>query len=453
MRFLAYLAVLAVGVGLGLSLARAPDPGPVSLTPSKAFTCSMHPEVRSHEPGDCPICGMPLVPVGGSEEDTATVVRLGEGARIRARIRTAVATIEPIPLRELRLLGRIAVAEDRLATVTSWVAGRIDRLGVSVTGERVRPGQWVARLYAPELFTAERALQVSMQGGAPPGTVAAARRRLELLGVTPKELRAIGERTKPRPNVPVRALEGGVVMRRLVTPGAWVRAGAALLEIADLSRLWVELDAYEKDLPLIRAGQKVRMGFDAHPHHEVTAEVVFVDPVIDLGTRTAKVRVILENEDGRYRPGEFVEAAVAVPGQGEVLTIPPSAPLFAGSRTLVYVEQDDRLSYEAREVRLGRDLGDRWEVVAGLAPGDRVVVEGAFVLDADLQIRGGRSLMRGSGGPSSRPASQPSSHPASQPSSQPATQPSSQPATQPSFRPASQPSSRPAPSSHQAGHP
>ncbi|MEL6185642.1 MAG: efflux RND transporter periplasmic adaptor subunit, partial [Myxococcota bacterium] len=177
------LAILFVGAGLGFVLGRrssVPMKPPVEEDTTE-FTCSMHPEIRASEPGACPICGMPLVPVEAPEENVA-VVRLGEGARARARIRTALAKVEPRPRREMRLLGRIAVAEDRLETVTSWVAGRVDRLSVAATGAPVHRGQTVARLYAPELFAAERALQVSARKGAPAATVAAARRRLELLG-------------------------------------------------------------------------------------------------------------------------------------------------------------------------------------------------------------------------------------------------------------------------------
>jgi membrane fusion protein, copper/silver efflux system len=378
------------------------------------WTCSMHPQIRRAEPGQCPICGMDLIPVSVDDDGTDDAhpgrIVLSERAQALAQLRTAVVGRTVGRAAERRLLGRVDYDETSLQTVTAWTGGRIDRLHVATTGQRVRAGQVIATIYSPELYQAHQDLlqaksQSDRAAGAPEHVAATARRALEatrqrltLLGVTGAQLAEMEAADAPWRQVRIRSSFGGTVIERLATEGQYVETGTGLYRVADLRRLWVQLDAYESDLPLLSVGQPVELRAQALPGEVLEGKVAFVDPVVDRQTRTARVRVEVRSADGRLRPGMFAEARVrADPKEAEdaPLVVPASVPLFTGRRSIVYVEVPgtERPTYEAREVKLGPRVGDAYPVVAGLREGERVVVQGAFALDADLQIRGGASMM------------------------------------------------------------
>ncbi|MCG6906474.1 MAG: efflux RND transporter periplasmic adaptor subunit [Desulfobacteraceae bacterium] len=387
---------------------QAPEQGKETI-----WTCAMHPQIRQPEPGQCPICGMDLIPVHarddqGGASDSDRVV-LSERARALAKLRTAPVHRQSDPSAKLRLLGRVEPNETTLKTVTAWTDGRIDRLEVNVTGERVRAGQVVATLFSPEIFSAHQDLFVAKQQvermqkspqasrQAASAALDAVRERLRLLGVPDDELARMEQQQRPTRAAAIRTPYTGTVIERLATEGAYVSTGTPLYRIANLSTLWVQLDAYETDLPHLSVGQAVRFAVEALPGEEFEGEVTFIDPTLDVRLRTARVRVQVENRDGRLRPGMFAEAMVTREHRGDQgpLVVPATAPLFTGRRAIVYVEidTDGGVAYEPRTVRLGPRLGEVYAVVAGLAEGDRVVTRGAFALDADLQIRGGASMM------------------------------------------------------------
>jgi Cu(I)/Ag(I) efflux system membrane fusion protein len=376
---------------------------------------------------------MDLIPVTANAESSADAperVILSERAKALARLRTTTVRRRSGASAELQLLGRIEPNETTLRTITAWTGGRIDRLFVNVTGQSVWAGQPIATLYSPEVFAAHQDLlvakrQVERLASSPESTrqavraaLDAARERLRLLGVPDDELTRMETQTEPTRAVSIRTPFGGTVIERLATEGAYVATGAPLYRIANLKKLWVQLDAYESDLSRLSKGQTVRVSVDALPGEEFEGQVTFIDPTLDKAKRTARVRVEIDNADGRIRPGMFAEATVdtgdtvkeaskkkgtakaqeAAKSEQEKegpLVIPATAPLFTGRRALVYVEllSDGRTAYEPRTVRLGPRLGEFYPVVAGLSEGERIVTRGAFVLDADLQIRGGPSMM------------------------------------------------------------
>jgi Cu(I)/Ag(I) efflux system membrane fusion protein len=400
------LRVLAVVCAFGLGLWMAGDaPEPASVEAS-VWTCAMHPSVQLPDPGACPSCGMDLIVARPAAASTDRVV-LTERARALARLRTTLVRRQGDAAADLRLLGRVEPDETTRRNVTTWVGGRIDRLHVNVTGETVRPGQVVATLYSPEVYGAHQDLlaaksQVARLSDSPESAqtaavaaLAAARERLRLLGVPEQELAAMETAERPTREVPIRTPFGGTVIERVATEGAYVDTGAPLYRIADLGRLWVQLDAYESDLPRLAVDQSVTLQVEALPGERFDGRVAFIDPTVDARRRTARVRVEVSNIDGRLRPGMFAEAVVATTESGDgggPLVIPVSAPLFTGKRSVVYVEVEGS-AYVPRTVRLGPRLGDVYPVVAGLAEGESVVSRGAFAIDADLQIRGGASMM------------------------------------------------------------
>lgn len=417
---LAAIATMAIGVGIGASwggddAAPKADSGHAEhADETTVWTCSMHPQIRSEEPGQCPICGMDLIPVtsdAASKEGASPArVQLNERAKTLAQIRTTTVERLDDATREVRLLGRVDHDETRLRTVTSWTAGRIDRLHVAATGTEVRAGQTIATIYSPEIYAAHRDLlaakrQLSKLASAmefarssAEATVDAARQKLRLLGVSNSEIASMEEADSPWTAVKIRTRFGGTVIEKLVDEGAYIQPGTGIYKVADLTKLWVQLDAYESDLPRLRLGQQVSLTASALPEERFVGTISFIDPVVDRARRTARVRVEVDNSDEKLKPGMFVEAVVQggrSTAEPSPLVIPASAPLFSGQRSLVYVEIPDaaRPTYEAREVKLGPKAGSYYPVVSGLSGGERVVTHGAFAIDADLQLRGGASLM------------------------------------------------------------
>ncbi len=375
----------------------------------EVWTCSMHPQVRQHEPGSCPVCGMDLVLLG-DDEGPPTQVVLSDRARALARLTVAPVQRMRGSTGELRLLGRVEPDESTRRNVTTWVGGRIDRLRVNTTGEQVRKGQVIATLYSPEVYGAHQDLITARQqaarfaggsataSGAATAALEAAQDRLRLLGVPDDELARMESAERPTQDLSIRSPFTGTVIERVATEGAYVQTGAVLYRLADLGRLWIQLDAYESDLSRIAVGVPVTIAVDALPGAAFEGRVAFVDPTLDPQRRTAGVRVEVANPDGALRPGMFAEAVVHTGSDDEEdapLVVPATAPLFTGKRAVVYVasEREGEVAYEPRTVRLGPRLGEVYPVVAGLSEGERVVTRGAFVLDADLQIQGGRSMM------------------------------------------------------------
>jgi Cu(I)/Ag(I) efflux system membrane fusion protein len=347
---------------------------------------------------------------GGGPELTDTQVQLSERARTLGRVRTTAVRRLEEPRATIHLLGRLEVAETRQHTVTAWTGGRIDRLRVESTGAKLRRGQVIATLYSPEIYAAHRDLITasqqldSLSGGeafarrSAISNIRSTRRRLELLGVPERVIDRMAEAERPWTDIDIRTPFGGTVTERLVREGEYVQPGTGLYRVADLSKLWVQLDAYETDLQLVDVGAPVELTVASVPDRIFEGRVAFIDPTVDTKTRTVSLRVELDNPDGALRPGMFAEARLSGsidPAHDRTLVIPESAPLFSGRRSLVYVELPgrDRPTYEAREVRLGDKVEDMYPVIAGLREGERVVSHGAFILDADLQIRGGKSLM------------------------------------------------------------
>lgn len=417
-------AVLFVAVGFGLGAGalalfssgeEAKDRTHAGGGASEAetiWTCAMDTQVRQPEPGPCPICGMDMIPLSNADGGAGPGDRivLSDRARMLSKLTTSVIRRQAHATADLRLLGRIEPNESSLKTVTSWIGGRIDQLRVKETGKRVRKGQVIATLYSPEVFAAHQDLlvakrQVGRMRDSPEtsrwaadAALDAARERLALLGVPDAEVTRMESQKKPTRAVAIRSPFSGTVIERMATEGAYITTGASLYRIANLNTLWVQLDAYESDLARVSLGQTVQVSVEAVPDEVLEGTVTFIDPILDPKRRTARVRVQLDNRDGRLRPGMFAEATVATKhaeGSATPLVVPSTAPLFTGRRAVVYVEVDDgdRVAYEARTVRLGPRLGKVYPVVAGLTEGDRVVTRGAFALDADLQIRGGSSMM------------------------------------------------------------
>lgn len=357
------------------------------------WTCSMHPSVKMPDPGTCPICAMKLVPVRrDSREEGQGRLELSETAARLAEIETAAAVEQDVSTR-LRLPGSVAYDETKIAEVSAWAGGRIEKLFVNFTGDYVRRGKPLCTLYSPALNTAQQEYLTAWKraGNAGADALSAsvhanARRKLILMGISPAQIQELERRGSAVDFMQINAPVSGVVLQRDVLEGGYVETGERMFRIAQLENLWVELEVYERDAAQVAVGLEADFAARAYPGEMFTGRVAYVDPFLNPDTRTLRARVDMPNPDLKLKPGMFGYAVITVP-LGRHLVVPASAVMLTGTRSLVYVETGP-LAYEPREVVLLPRAGDVYPVASGLGQGERVVTRGNFKLDASAQIRG-----------------------------------------------------------------
>ncbi len=440
------------------------------------WTCAMHPQIHLPKPGQCPICGMNLVPaksagIGSAGASGANSRRLSMSPEA-----VALAEIETAPVRrmlvsrEVRMVGKVEYDETRMRNIAAWVPGRIDHLFVDYTGVEVKKGDHLVSLYSPALRTTQEELLqakrtskelrksgVSVLRDTTRATIESAREKLRLLGLTPQQIQDIERRGEATDHLTIYAPASGTVVHKNAVEGLYVETGTPIYRIADLSKVWVLLDAYESDMSWIRFGQSVEFTAQAYPGETFHGRIAFIDPILNPKTRTVKIRVNVDNPNGRLKPEMFVSAIVKAgvaqagrvmeptlegkwigpmhpeivrdePGpcpvcgmalvkaedlgyapadvQHAPLVVPVTAPLVTGKRAVVYVRVPDQESptFEGREVELGPHAGDHYVIRSGLEVGEDVVVKGNFNIDSSLQIQARPSMMSAQPGPDDAPA-------------------------------------------------
>jgi Cu(I)/Ag(I) efflux system membrane fusion protein len=357
----------------------------------------MHPQIRQGEPGICPLCGMDLIRAsnaGGTNEFTLTMSP--EAVRL-AEIRT-YEIVEKSPDFKVRAPGRVVADETRLSVVSAHVAGRITSQNVNFTGAQVRKGDILAKLWSPELVTAQQELiDANLYDDTYPEMKEAARQKLRFWGITDAQIASIESTGTVEREMDIVAPRQGVVIRRNVVPEGYVQPGMMLYEIADLSKVWVEFELYEQDAASISVGNRVEFSSIGLPGEVFEGNVAWIDPVMDPARRTVRIRVEEDNRAGLWRPDMLVEGEVFHAGRGRAadVVVPGSAVMWTGTRSLVYVvdADADEPTFESREVVLGDRAGDFRVIREGLAVGERVVVNGAFKIDAAFQMQDKFSMM------------------------------------------------------------
>ncbi len=361
------------------------DPAPAATV----YQCPMHPWIKSDQPGDrCTICGMELVAVTQEGEGMVDPDRVTLNAA-----QASVTGVQTSPVirgtltRTLRVSGVIEDDDTRHRILAARVPGRIEKLQVNYVGAEVEAGAPLVTVFSPEMLTAQRQYVERIKAGAVASSLSersAARERLLELGLTEEEIVILEGTHKPTAMVNIRAPLSGTVISRAVYEGQYVKTNDPLFEIGDFSRMWFVFDAYEPDLAWLRVGQMVEVSIPSQPGQVLTAPISFIDPSLDERTRTARVRVTLENPERQLRYRQTAQAAVVITAP-ETLLAPRAAILQHGERPIAYVEEAGQ-SYRAREVRLGRVGDTQVEILSGLAEGDQLVTQAALILDAQAQL-------------------------------------------------------------------
>lgn len=362
----------------------------------------MHPQIMQQEPGSCPICGMDLIPAdNGGEGLAVNQIKMTENAMVLAGVETVMVGSGVDGEDHVKISGKVAVNQESDAVQSAYFDGRIENIHVNFEGEQVRKGQKLATIYAPALVSAQQELLTAAKlKESQPQLYKAVRNKLKLWKLSDAQIDQIESSAQVMENFPVYANVTGIVSEIMVEEGDYIKTGSPLVKVANLNSVWAIFDAYENQLSLFKEGQTLDVSTNSYPNETFTAKVSFVAPLLNKQTRTLEVRAELDNKKGMLKPGMFVQAAVEVANKrdGEVLTIPESAVLWTGTRSLVYVQPNPNSStFEMREVELGNLMNGSYAVNSGLQSGEMIVAKGTFTVDAAAQLQGKKSMMNQDG--------------------------------------------------------
>lgn len=400
-----FAAFITFLVGCGKKDAANADLQQVSTQPQQDYyTCPMHPSVISDRPGACPVCGMALVKKSAQQEmksgdiTNLKAVSLSPTQRVLANITTA--PIERRTLtKEITAVGVVDIAEPLQVTVSARFRGRIEKLFVNFTGETVQKGQPLFELYSPDLVTAEQEFLLSFEAlrkaresndeqtvQVQQQLLNGVRERLRIhFGMAESQTADLEKTKQIRTSISFLSPIRGTVVLKEVVEGQYVDEGMVLYQVVDLSKVWVYIDVYEKDIRYVKIGQRVQVTTEAYPNESFNGTVTFIDPTISGETRTVRVRTELTNPYGKLKPKMYVTASFKTQVKN-ALFIPASAALVLGKRTVAWVEVKEN-TFEPRDIVLGTTSDSHYEVLKGLRDGDVIATTGGFLIDSESSLQ------------------------------------------------------------------
>lgn len=398
------------------------------------WTCGMHPSVKENEAGKCPICNMDLVPVFSEvEEDSAETVmneevqiRISSAAARLARVSTAEVTRRKL-VKSIRAPAVIDYDETRNAVISARFGGRVEKLYADYVGIKIEKGDSLALVYSPELISAQKELLLASD----PDLYASARRKLLLWGITESQIRELTKRGEIRETLLLHATASGTLIHTEIREGSYMKEGDPLFHISDISRVWAVADLFEDEMELVREGMKVRLEMESLPGESIEGSVSFIEPFVTNRPRSVKVRAEFDNRGGLLRPGMYATMNIDVPLNGSsrssggngmdmdhsdhltrtdkredasvikehahggeaadmqsgVLSVPRSAVINTGTRTVAFVEKKEGI-YLLRNLTLGRSAEGYYVILDGLEEGERVVEKGSFLIDSQSRLTG-----------------------------------------------------------------
>jgi RND family efflux transporter MFP subunit len=419
----------------------APVPGAPAAAPKerkiKYWVSPMDPGYVRDKPGKAP-CGMDMVPVyedAGGGAETPGVIAVSPATVQSMGVRTA--KVEVRPLSRLTLaVGLVNFNERNLSTITTKVNGWLERLYVNATGDPVRKGQTLVSIYSPELVASQEEYLLAVRNlkamkSSPVKEMAdgarrladASRRRLAYFDISAAQIEALERTGQVKKNLTLASPANGIVTKRMVTQGMYVQAGMPLLEVADLSTVWVDADIYQYELPWIKVGQPVSMSLDYLPGETFPGKIDYIYPYLKEATRTAKVRLRFSNPGLKLKPEMFAQVKIESPVAHNAVVVPADAVIDTGLKQHVFIALGGG-RFEPREVKLGVLGNDGLrEVLAGLKGGEDVVTSAQFMLDSESRFREAVQMMMPGQESAGKPGAMPEMKPGEKPPAAPTPPP------------------------------
>ncbi len=410
-------AVLFAGGFFAYTRWTGTSPGKSAAQVSARYHCPMHPTYVSDKPGDCPICGMRLVPIEehpsaaesqpadphagqtGESESSSTVTGYATVTIPQDRIQMMGITLTEARRTEMdqsiRTYGRITYDETKVHHVHTKFEGFIEDLYVNYMGQFVKIGQPLFSIYSPELYATQneyllalRAREQMQQSGIDAtgvDLVAAAEQRLGLWDIGSDQIRELERTRKPLRALTINSPVSGYVTAKKALQGLRVMPGDNLYDIVDLSTIWVQADVYEVNLPFVKLGQPASLTLPYQPGRVWRGRVVFINPTVDPATRTIKARLEFANPKGELKPDMYADVVIGG-ARGTRLAVPESAVIATGERNVVFVAKGDGV-FEPREVVLGVKVLNLYEIKQGISEGEKVVTGANFLLDSESKLK------------------------------------------------------------------
>ena len=400
------------------------------------YTCSMHPKVKEHKPGKCPICHMNLTKVEvdhSDHKDKVDIVRelwqckdfpettseYSDTCPIdgtpMVKISSAGKTIARVKLRKsqlshfkpeyflvtkmkmnkkIRLLGTVLQSEDKESNIPARIGGRVEKVYIKSTGSLISSGDPVVDIYSPKLITAGEEYLIAKKSYKNSKStefkemIGQSEQRLKLWGIKASQFKSWYRKGKVPKSITIYSSATGIVRKRNAVVGKYFKEGQNFFELSDLSEVWIQMDVYEQDSNLVKIDQNVKMQFNAIPGEVFNGKIDFINPILNMKSRTLKVRSTIRNNDGNLKPGMVADSTLEVLFDTVPLVVPRSAVIDTGKRKVVWVKINEK-SFQAKTVLTGVESEGYIEIKNGLMEDEQVVIEGNFLLDAQAQLFGG----------------------------------------------------------------
>lgn len=367
------------------------------------YQCPMHPNYTSDKPGECPICGMTLVPIEEEKHEEMEMAMPEGTVRINPEKQQLIGvTFGRVEFKNLEkkilTVAKVTYDETKITEINTKFPGWVEKLYVDFAGKLVKRGQPLFSIYSPELVSAQEEYllalkaKVYFEGKAYSDVssntetlVEAAKRRLLYWDMTQDQIKELEKSKKPQKTAVFYAPFGGFVVEKNALQGKFVMPGEKLYQLADISTIWVLADIYEYDLPNVSTEQEVSMEFSSFPSEQFAGKISYIYPYLEEETRTTKARIVLPNRDFRFKPEMYGNINIKI-NLGRKLTVPESAVLDSGKRKLVFIDKGEGY-FEPREVKLGIKTDDGYEVLDGLREGEQVVTSANFLIDSESKLK------------------------------------------------------------------
>ncbi|MBE8221590.1 MAG: efflux RND transporter periplasmic adaptor subunit [Bdellovibrionales bacterium] len=373
------------------------------------YTCSMHPHIKKHKPGKCPICNMRLTKIlidneSLSKKENNKITSAADSLKYTAvkkiklkksqlkHFRAEIFTVTKMLMtKKIYLLGSIIQSEETESKITARVSGRVEKVYIKSTGSLIKKDSPILELYSPKLITAGEEYLIARRSYNNAKTkifknmLRQSVQRLKLWGIKSFQYKKWFKQGRVPKKITIYSPSAGIVKKRNAIVGKYFKEGQNFFELSDLSDVWVEMDIYEHDSSLVEIGQKIKLQFTALPGENINGEIDFINPVLNSVSRTLKIRSTISNPDGKLKPGMVANATLSIVKKTPSLVVPKTAIIDTGKKKIVWV-QISNANYSAKIINTGYESGGYTEIKKGLLLGEKVVTDGNFLLDAQSQF-------------------------------------------------------------------